>query len=160
MELSPALNDFFEIRLANQDFQGDLITRRPLDQSGDLFYHLTESTFTTHSTMNVLFICSMNRWRSRTAEKVFANRNSLSIRSRGTSDKARATVRSFDLKWADIVFAMERKHARHLLAKFPAEMSYSETHVLDIRDDYRFMAPELVDELEAAVNPLLSPTIE
>ena len=105
--------------------------------------------------LNVLFVCSKNQWRSPTAERVFERDPLMNVKSRGTSRSARRTVTAHDLKWADVVLVMERKHAQRLRADFPGAMKYQELHVLDIPDDYRFMDPELVELLQAAVPPLL-----
>lgn len=107
------------------------------------------------ATMNILFICSKNKWRSPTAEKVFTGIPLLDVRSRGTSQSAKRTVAALDLKWADQVIVMEHKHKQRLLADYPGEMKFKLIHVLDIPDDYKFMDPELVEILTQAVVPLL-----
>ena len=98
----------------------------------------------------------MNRWRSPTAEKIYADKPLVLTRSCGTSKKARKTVTSDDLQWADIVLAMEQKHKQQLLAQYPTEMQFKEVHVLNIPDDYQFMDPELVSEITAAVDSILT----
>ncbi len=108
-------------------------------------------------TMNVLFICSKNRWRSPTAEKVFKNDPMLDVRSRGVSRSARRTVTSQDIKWADLVLVMESKHKERLLADYPGEMRFKESHVLDIPDEYRYLDPALIEILTVTVPPLLQP---
>lgn len=97
----------------------------------------------------------MNQWRSPTAEKRFANRSGLLVRSRGTHSRAKRKVTAADLNWADILFPMETQHAKQLRSQFPHETEAKPMHILDIPDDYRFMDPELVAEIEAAVIPLL-----
>ena len=105
--------------------------------------------------LNVLFVCSMNQWRSPTAERVFTDKSLVNVRSRGTSRSARRTVMAADLKWADVVFVMEEKHHQRLNSEYPREMRYKEVHVLDIPDDYQFMDPDLVEELRQTVGPIL-----
>ncbi len=105
--------------------------------------------------LNLLFICTMNQWRSPTAEKVYARHPRAQVRSAGTSPTARRTVASADLKWADVVFFMERKHHQRVASKFPGEMRHQEFHVLDIPDEYKYMDPDLIAEIEASVDPLL-----
>ena len=105
--------------------------------------------------LRVLFVCSMNQWRSPTAERIYAEEPLLETRSRGTSHRARRTVSSIDLRWADVLFAMEPKHLQRLQATFPGEMKFKEAHVLDIPDEYREMDPELITRLRAVVDPLL-----
>lgn len=108
------------------------------------------------SSLKILFVCSMNQWRSPTAEKIYADKPLVVARSRGTSRNARTTVNAADLRWADIVLVMENKHRQRLFEEFPEEMQSKEIHVLDIPDNYRFMDPELIAEIEAAVEPILT----
>ncbi|MDF1839621.1 MAG: hypothetical protein P1V35_17265 [Planctomycetota bacterium] len=105
---------------------------------------------------NVLFVCSKNQWRSPTAESVFKDDPMLEVRSRGVSRDAKRTISSHDLKWADVVIVMEPKHEQRLLADFPGEMKYKETHVLEIPDNYKYMDPDLIEILTTAVRPLLN----
>ena len=104
---------------------------------------------------HVLFVCSRNQWRSPTAERIWKNHPGISVRSAGTSPNARHPASGEDIRWADVIFVMEQKHKNRLLATFGALMEHKEIHVLDIPDDYRYMDPELVEELERAVGPLL-----
>jgi predicted protein tyrosine phosphatase len=60
-----------------------------------------------------------------------------------------------DLRWADLVVVMESTHRQRLKADHPDEMRYCSVHVLDIEDNYRFMDPELVEELHGAIDPIL-----
>jgi len=106
--------------------------------------------------LKILFVCSMNQWRSPTAEKVYADKPLVLTRSCGTNKKARKAVNRDDLKWADIVLVMEQKHKQRLMAEYPGEMRFKEVHVLDIPDNYKFMDPELVEEIASAVEPILT----
>ena len=98
--------------------------------------------------MNVLFICSRNQWRSPTAEAVWRNLEGISVRSAGTSPKAKRTVNANDIRWADFIFVMESKHKQRLKARFKQLMDYQTIEVLDIPDDYQFMDDELVTIFE------------
>ena len=98
----------------------------------------------------------MNQWRSPTAEKIYADRPGVNTRSCGTSHRAKKRVKPDDLKWADVICVMEQKHAKRLLSQFPGELKYKEMHILDIPDLYKFMDPELVEEITGAVDPLLT----
>jgi predicted protein tyrosine phosphatase len=103
----------------------------------------------------VLFICSRNRWRSLTAEKIFDGVDGLQARSAGTEPSARIRVTAGHLSWADLIFVMEKKHLRRLQEKFPEDIAGKKVICLHISDDYEFMQPELVDLLEASVRPYL-----
>ncbi|TQV78015.1 phosphotyrosine protein phosphatase [Exilibacterium tricleocarpae] len=104
---------------------------------------------------NLLFICSRNQWRSPTAESIWRKHPDFDVRSAGTSPKARRTVSSADIRWADIIFVMEQKHKNRLKAEFTRTLDHKTIHVLNIPDEYQYMDSELVEELQVAVNALL-----
>ena len=105
--------------------------------------------------LQVLFICSRNQWRSPTAEKVWRSHPQLSVRSAGTSPSARHHVSEEDLHWAQAIFVMEEKHKSRLLAEFGRILEHKPIHVLDIPDEYQYMDPDLVAELERSVGSVL-----
>jgi predicted protein tyrosine phosphatase len=107
---------------------------------------------------NVLFICSMNKWRSPTAESIYRSHQLLSVRSAGTSSNARKSVTSSDLKWADVVIVMEDKRKKRLMSNYPGELRYKDVFVLGIPDDYKYMDPELIDEITSSVDSILFPS--
>ena len=125
-------------------------------QLGFEYPRISEAEVADRESLKILFVCSMNQWRSPTAEKIYADKPLLIVRSRGTSEKARNTVRADDLKWADIVMVMEEKHKQRLMAQYPGEMRFKELHVLDILDNYKFMDAELIGEITDAVEPILT----
>ena len=106
--------------------------------------------------MNILFVCSRNRWRSPTAEQLFRNYPGISVRSAGTSPSARKHVSLEDVRWADLILVMEEKHKSRLVAQFTRLMVGKRIDVLDIPDDYKYMDPELVQQLQQAVEPFLN----
>jgi len=108
--------------------------------------------------LNVLFICSRNQWRSPTAEKVWRSHPELAVRSAGTSPNARHHVSEEDLRWAEAIFVMEEKHKSRLMAKFGRVVENKPVYVLDIPDEYKYMDPELVEELERSVGAILGLT--
>jgi predicted protein tyrosine phosphatase len=104
--------------------------------------------------MKVLFVCSMNKWRSRTAEEIYRRNPELEVRSCGTSARARRRLSRDDVAWAEII-VMENKHRSRILADYARDAGYVPIHVLDVEDRYRYMDPELVAELQAAIDPIL-----
>ena len=94
-----------------------------------------------------LFICSQNRWRSLTAERLFDGHPEVVARSAGTEPGARTRVAARHLGWADVVFVMEKKHADRLRAKFAGELRGKPLVNLRIPDDYQFQDAALVDLL-------------
>ncbi len=99
----------------------------------------------------LLFICSRNEWRSRTAETLFRRDDRFTVRSAGTSPRARIRVNRELLEWADTVFVMEDKHRAYLLDRFGRGNWSDQIVVLDIPDEYQYMDAELAAELRAAV---------
>ena len=98
-----------------------------------------------------LFVCSRNRWRSPTAEQVCAGLPGCEARSAGTEPSARVRVNAGHLRWADLVFGMERRHLQRLRERFPEALAGKRLICLDIPDVYGFMDPELVALLAAAL---------
>jgi predicted protein tyrosine phosphatase len=105
--------------------------------------------------LNVLFVCSRNQWRSPTAEKLWRNHPALAVRSAGTSPNARHQVSAQDLQWAQAILVMEEKHKSRLIAEYARLVESKPIHVLDIPDEYQYMDPELVEELERTVGAVL-----
>ena len=105
--------------------------------------------------MNVLFVCSRNKWRSATAETIFQNHPFHQVRSAGTSASARIKINAKLIDWADLIFVMEKKHKQILSASFMENLSNKQVIVLDIPDDYQYMDEELIVELETKVGSYL-----
>lgn len=104
---------------------------------------------------NVLFVCSRNQWRSPTAERVWQSHPLLSVRSAGTSPSARRRVSASDIAWAEVILVMEEKHRARLVTEYASLLDGKTVHVLGIPDEYRYMDPELVDELTSSVAAIL-----
>lgn len=103
--------------------------------------------------MNILFVCSRNRWRSRTAETIFKDQQHHVVRSAGTAADARVRVNEKLINWADLIFVMEKRHKQMLQEKFNETLSKKEIIVLNIEDNYQYMDAELIIILKASVNP-------
>jgi predicted protein tyrosine phosphatase len=103
---------------------------------------------------NILFICSRNQWRSPTAERIFRQKG-YSVRSAGTCPNAKRSVSVADIKWANEIFVMEKKHKNRIVAKFTRLVEHKPIHILNIPDEYRFMDPNLVSHLEDSMIPYL-----
>lgn len=102
--------------------------------------------------IKILFVCSRNKWRSLTAEKIFQGFNNYDVRSAGTEENARIKVTSGHIGWADLIFTMEKKHVRRLKDKFGAILSDKKIICLSIPDDYEFMDEELIEILKSRVS--------
>ena len=105
----------------------------------------------------ILFVCHYNRRRSATAERVFAKRPDLDVRSAGTSADALARVNHHMLAWADVIFVMDEEQRAALERMFPADPALERIICLEIPDEYRFLDVELVRLLEERVARHLDP---
>jgi len=103
--------------------------------------------------MNILFVCSRNQWRSRTAESMFSESQEHVVRSAGTASSARVKVSEPMMLWADIIFCMEDKHKEILKKRFSTATRDQRIIVLHIEDEYKYMEPLLIEELEDACAP-------
>ena len=99
--------------------------------------------------LKLLFVCSRNRRRSLTGERLFDGVAGYEARSAGTQPGARVPLTPGLLGWADVIFFMERSHLNRTEERFPEVLVEKETHVLRIPDDYEYMQEELLDELRA-----------
>jgi predicted protein tyrosine phosphatase len=96
----------------------------------------------------ILFVCTGNIDRSRTAEDLYRDDPRYEVRSAGTAAFARAPVSRELLRWADRVFVMCEREDRHrtlLKLRFP-EIEV-EVVDLDIEDRWPRGDPELVKRL-------------
>lgn len=105
--------------------------------------------------MNILFVCSRNRWRSPTAEAIYKFRQDHKFKSAGTEPSAKVRVSSKDILWSDIIFTMEKKHKQRLLENFPNETKNKHLIILEIEDDYKYMDEELIEMIKLSVDPYL-----
>jgi predicted protein tyrosine phosphatase len=105
--------------------------------------------------LRVLFVCSQNRWRSPTAERIFGGHQGIDARSRGVAGSARRKLTATDVAWADLILVMEEEHRERLVEHHRDQIGSTPVHVLDIPDEYEYMDPELVEMLEAVVIPIL-----
>jgi predicted protein tyrosine phosphatase len=102
--------------------------------------------------MNILFLCTANLHRSRTAEDYFRSVDSKHIyQSAGLSEKyckqygtRLCNVELLD--WADKIFVMEPMHVERI-TQHTGERYLTKIEVLNIDDIYQYMQPTLVDEL-------------
>lgn len=102
--------------------------------------------------MHLLFLCSRNKRRSLTAERIFDGYNGHSARSAGTETDSRVKVTPGLLGWADIIFCMEKKHVRRIKEKYPDIAAEKKLVCLNIDDDYEYMDEELQELLQSAVS--------
>ena len=99
----------------------------------------------------------MNRWRSPTAEQLFASHPGIECTSAGVNRGADNPLTAELVAWADLIVVMERQHKAKLARDFKAQLRDQRVVCLNIPDRYRFMDPALVALLHAKVDGLLPP---
>ena len=106
--------------------------------------------------MKILFVCSANKQRSKTAEDYFASRHSdHTFLSAGTNQKIcrkeGTTELTEDLlEWADKVYVMEKKHLEKI-QKHTGSKYYSKVTVLNIPDIYQYYDKGLLRILDEGI---------
>ena len=100
----------------------------------------------------ILFICSQNKWRSLTAEKMYQGVSTYEVRSAGTEKGARIRVTEGHLGWADCIFVMEKRHSDRLRGKFKEVLKGKKIICLNIPDNYEYMDSELIELLKAKLS--------
>lgn len=103
----------------------------------------------------ILFICSLNRWRSPTAEQIFAEHPGIECTSAGLNQGAENPLTPELVEWADLIFVMERQHKTKLSGSFKPHLHGKRVVCLNIPDNYKFMDPALVKLLQAKVSGFL-----
>jgi predicted protein tyrosine phosphatase/ubiquinone/menaquinone biosynthesis C-methylase UbiE len=102
----------------------------------------------------ILFVCSQNKWRSLTAEKMLENSN-YAVKSAGTEKGARIRVTEGHIGWADLIFVMEKRHIDRLRSKYRESLNEKKIICLHIPDNYGYMEPELIEILTAKLSPYI-----
>jgi protein-tyrosine phosphatase len=94
----------------------------------------------------------MNKQRSVTAERLYKKDARLAVRSAGVRAEANRRVSEADLKWADVVFVMEREHKQWITMRFQ-NIELPPIEVLDIPDEFEVMDPQLQEMLTEMLDP-------
>jgi predicted protein tyrosine phosphatase len=94
--------------------------------------------------VKVLFICTFNKMRSKTAEVLYKKDERFEVKSAGVNEFAEVPVNLELLVWADYIVVMEEYHRKWLALNYPGVSEHQEIICLDIPDLYDFMEPELV----------------
>lgn len=106
--------------------------------------------------MKVLFVCSRNRLRSLTAERVFDGVGGHQVKSAGTEDDARVRVTAEHVAWAELIFVMDDWHQERIEQEFAGEIAGKRVVCLRIPDDYSAMDERLIERLRSGVAPYVS----
>lgn len=106
----------------------------------------------------VLFVCSANVDRSKTAEVFFAEQfGTIQFKSAGTDAAACAKegtthLTSALIDWANEIYVMEQEHADWIQTNLPSTAPIT---ILGISDDYRYYSIKLIQLLQEKATRLL-----
>lgn len=103
--------------------------------------------------MNVLFVCTANKLRSPTAQKLFANYPGVATRSAGLDPNCPRPLSAELVVWADLVFVMETRQREKIRKKFKDRPDDAHIVNLNIPDEYERDQPELIELLNSKVRP-------
>ena len=101
--------------------------------------------------IKILFVCTANKMRSKTAEKIYQNDERFIVKSAGAADFAEVPLNLELLTWADYIVVMEEIHIEWIRQCYPVFYSHRHEKILclDIPDIYDFMDSELVFQVES-----------
>lgn len=106
---------------------------------------------------NILFICSANKDRSKTAEDYFSEKYpQLNFDSAGSNKKicnqlGTNYIEEEQLLWADEIFVMENHHYKTVKELFGNQFLNKIT-VLNIKDHYKYGSKDLIGILESKID--------
>lgn len=97
--------------------------------------------------MNILFVCSQGRLRSRTGADYFRS-DTIKTRHCGTDHNAEVNITQEMIDECDIVVCMEWEHLLHIHKHFRCNESHKPVHVFTIADEYDYMDSDLIQLLK------------
>lgn len=105
--------------------------------------------------MRLLFVCSRNRLRSPTAERIFSGHCGCETASAGLAPDAETPLDTETLDWVDVVFVMEKRHQKKLQERFSRSLRDKRMLCLGMPDDFEHMNPERISILREKVPRLV-----
>ena len=105
--------------------------------------------------MNILFVCSVNKIRSKTAEDYFSEVSKDNFLSAGTNIKTclkegTNPLEKWMLEWADVIHVMEKKHKEEIVKSIGTNFN-KKINILNIKDVYKYYQKELIDILKEKI---------
>lgn len=98
--------------------------------------------------MKILFVCTFNKMRSKTAEVIFKGDKRFDVKSAGIDEYAEVPLSRELMDWADYVLVMETFHRRWIRQHYPDLSGDKKLICLGIPDLYEFMDPALIPLLQ------------
>jgi predicted protein tyrosine phosphatase len=110
--------------------------------------------------IKILFVCTANRMRSRTAEELYRGDKRFRVKSAGTSIFAQVIINENLVDWADRIVVMEHHHEEKIRRKFADRSDRLKIHSLGIPDIYYFMDPTLASLIKERFEKLYDSEIK
>ena len=101
--------------------------------------------------LKLLFVCTINRMRSATAQKIYENDVRFEVKSAGTDEDADTPLTAELLEWAESIIVMEKHHRNYIRKHFPEIYRTKKIVCLYIPDVYEYMQPELIELLKIKI---------
>lgn len=98
---------------------------------------------------NILFVCTLNKMRSATAEAIYKNDIRFNVKSAGIHIIALNKLNNELIIWADYILVMEVMHINFIKNKF--SVNINKLVCLNIDDEFDYMDKELIKRLNYAV---------
>ena len=102
--------------------------------------------------MRVLFVCTVNRLRSPTAETLFSTFPGVEALSAGTDSSATTPLTPELIASVDVIFAMEKQHRDKIRKRYKVRPADGRIFTLNIPDEYERDDPELIELLKSKVS--------
>ncbi len=96
----------------------------------------------------ILFVCTMNLQRSKTAEEIYKDDKRFITKSAGTDRNAHHRINLEVLNWADFIIVMEKFHRNKIRKEFPDIYNNKRIICLYIEDEFDFMDEALIELLK------------
>jgi len=87
--------------------------------------------------------------------QIYRNDDRIEVRSAGMSAKSRHPLSTADVEWADLILVMESRYKTRIIEQFRA-LPLPEIENLDIPDEYQYMDPELITNIQIGVEPYIA----
>lgn len=103
----------------------------------------------------ILFVCTVNRLRSKTAEDLLKDDSRFEVKSAGIDKTATTQLTRELLEWADCIFVMEKSHRNIIHRKYPDIYKNKKIICLYIDDVYDYMDPGLVELIKERISKFI-----
>jgi predicted protein tyrosine phosphatase len=105
--------------------------------------------------IRAIFICTENRLRSPTSERILSAWTNVETDSAGLSEDANVPVSAEQIEWATVIFVREEVHGTKFCKRFKRHLIGKQRICLNIPDECECMQSELVSMLEERAGPFL-----